>query len=351
MNQSSNAGGHMQHGKRRSMRPMLTTAILIIVVIAIVAYLALSWHGVTTVTSSQTLSVMKGQSAYFKLKNSSDLYSLYLKNTSSAYATIYVSKVPVLTTPIVSFELVSGQSANISADGSSQNADLEVELISGNATGARIGLIPIPSIFAIKTSAGVQITRPASFYTINNATSPPVTPTPTNTTKNTTKTTTNSTSTPPPPPPKPTTTPLQNISTVLNATYIGALMKNYKALYIQDTACTSQAYGTALQVYANQAPIGPSDFTNASERTPTNLIVNASQSGASSYFVTYTVATPNNGFPKPSVTFNFSSTSGVVTNIVFTGIYLDLNYTSLENAYNFQKGIGGSCGAYIPYIP
>lgn len=338
--------GHFHH-RHRNLASIITVVVIVILVAAAAGYLALNWHGVPTVTSNQSFSVPSGQSVYFKLPGSSYTYALYVKNSTGAYSTIYVSKVPVLTSPIITFVLVNGESANISASGSSQNANIEVKLVSSTSKEANIKLIPIPSLFTIKVSSLVQVRNPASFYAANNSTPITIPLPPANTTNSTKKnTTTNKTTVTPPP--KVVATPLENISTVLNTTYIGTLMKNYKALYLQDTSCTSQTYGTDIQVYAQQQPVGPFDFANASAVTPTNLLVNVTARSKTNYYVTYTPVTPIPTFPGPAVTFNFDSASGVVTNITFSGIYLDQNYTTLNKNYEFQDGIGNNCGAYVP---
>jgi|GEM_PF-1555684 hypothetical protein len=357
---------HIHHHRHGNHAPIITAAAIVILIAVAIGYLALTWHGTPTVTTNQSFSVQNGQSIYFRLKNNPDTFALFLQNSSNSYSIIYVSKVPVLTSPIITFGLASSQSVNISAEGSSQNADLQVKLISSTNKSATIELISIPSIFTIKLSSGIQVRNPASFYTPNNATQPivitqspavqnktsnkttatvttPVTP------KNTTTTPKNVTTTPQQP--KVSGNSIKNISSILNATYIGTLMNEYKTLYNKDKACDSQTYGTDLQTNDHYAPIGPFDYANASASTPTDVTVNATMLSKTNYAVRYYIVTPSAVFTKPSVAFNLSTSSGVVTNIVFAGAYLDQNYTSLNQVYNFQNGIANDCGAYIPYVP
>ncbi len=342
------------HHRRRHLGPALKTAALIVAIVLIISFLALQWHGIPTLTSNQTFSVLNGQSVYFKLKGSSDTYTLFLENSSSAYAIIYISKVPVLTNPIVTFGLVDGQSVNISSSGSSV-ANLQARLLSSTTKSASIELTSIPSLFTIAPSSGIVVRNPASFYSSSNLTAQQVVPPPATTTSgssnktkatatNTTKTAANTTTTQKSSAPS----ALENASSILNSTYIGTLMNEYNALYIKDRACTSQVYGTDLQTYAHQAPVGPFDFANASSTTPTGLAVNATTLGKNNYRITYSAQTPSTFYSGIAVSFNLSTITGVVTGLAFKGVYLDQNYTSLNNNYEFQNGISGACGAYIP---
>lgn len=344
------------HHRRGHIGRLVRDAAIVIIIVAIIAYVALSWHGIPTITTNKTLTVLSGQSVYFKIKGNANTFALLLKNTSSAYGVVYISQVPVLTNPIVAFGLVNGQSVNVSTGGST-TADIEVKLVSASTKNATLKLLVIPSLFTIQTSPGVQVRYPASFYA--NSTSPPpiiITPPPTvvqNTTKPSSKPNTSTVTTPPPP--TSTSTPLENISTILNTTYLATLMNNYKALYVEDRACTPSNYNTTFLAYrsqipgaAGQQPIGPFDFANASQVTPTNVAVSVTQQGKGLYAVTYSVTTPLASFSGPVITFNITSTTGTITNPAFKGLFAGANYTDLENAYSFQNSIGGTCGAYIP---
>lgn len=346
------------HGPKRrsSIGSWAKPLVFIVIIIAILAYLAATWHGVSTISGNQTLSLQNNQSAYFLLKSGGDKYAIYLKNLSSGYAEFYVSETPIPTNPVDEFALSNGESVNISTNGTS-NANLHIRLVKSTNSSATVELTPIPSIFSAKVSPGVAVRNPYSLYSSSNQTiviTPPPSPPPktTNTTtKNstTTKTTQNTTKTVAP-------TPYENISNILNTTYMGTLMNNYKALYQKDSQCTVSVYNTTFLVYENQIsgvpaasqPVGPFDYANASQGVPTNININVSQSSKTLYMVNYTAITPSKSLTGIVVSMNLNSSTGVLTNVKFEGLYLGQNYTTLKSTYTFQNNINTDCGTYIP---
>ena len=360
MEEGSGIHVHAHRGRRF---PLTKAAAVIAIAAVIVAVVALGLQGVPTVTSGTTLHIREGQSAYFKLAGNGNTYVIYLENSTVPYSVIYVSEVPVLVHRMVAFGLAPGQSVNISTSGSA-TADLQVKLMSSASSNASVKLLSIPDLFTIKASPGIEVRYPASFYS-SSSTPPPIIITPPAVAQNTTstqsnnatsgKTSSQSTTPTTAPAPTSTTTPLENISAILNTTYMGVLMNNYEALYSKDTACNVNEYNTTFIAYRNQIPgasgqlpVGIFDFANASRVTPTGVTVSATQQGKGLYAVTYSVNTPSAEFSGPIATFNISGVSGVLTNVKFKGLFYGENYTTLNTAYKFQAGITGTCGAYIP---
>ena len=345
--------GMKPHGKSKTGKTVTTIA-LVVVVIGIIAYLAFFWHGVPVVSSNQTISLALGKSSYFKLKGQPATFVMFLENSSPSYATIYVSGVPVLTSPVSEFTVYNGFQVNMSTSLSSI-ANLAVKLVYSGNTTSEVELIPIPLVYKIKTSPSITISNPASFY--SGTAIPPQQPAPVPISSGASSRTPGKNSSSQTSSPKPTTTssagslvktPLENISSILNYTYIGSLMGNYSALYSSDKACTVSEYNTSLLDFAHQSPTGPLDFKNATASTPTGLIANATAIGNNNYVVTYSQIIPNHVSPSVAVSFNLDSSTATVTNLKFSGIYQGLNYTSILKNYQYQKGLGGSCGAYMP---
>ena len=335
--------------RRRDTGSMIKTGVLVVIVILMVAYLALTWHGTTSISNNKTITLAPGQSYYFSIKGSSDQFTIFLENESNLYATIYVSKVPVLTSPIDAFALASGQSANISTYGNSGVANMQVKLLAVSSTSSEIELLTIPIQFRVKVSGSVEVRNPASFYSPSNYTPPVTTPVTTpNSTTNATKKTTNSTKTnsTTTPPPKSTSTPLENISVILNTTYVHGLMSNYSALYVKDRACTQPLYNQTLVSLG----YSPSNFpySAAYDNTPTGLTVSAVAFNKTKYGIVYNATLPVSPGTQTVATFNLT-TSGVLTNLRFSGVdWSGQNYTAVKNIYNTASGIAGVCGAYAP---
>ena len=341
--------------------PLIRNALIIVLVAGIAAYFITSQHSIVSLSASNyTARLSSGQSLYFTTGNGKSTYALYLENTSTQSAGFYLSMVPVLTNPITVFSLQPKSELNISAN-LTGNADLRITLDSSNAKNSTITLIGIPSQFAVKQSPGIVSRQPAPLYSYSNSTQPNLqanqslpatqsnttakttpTPPPSNTVSNTTTT-------------KPSVqSPLDNVSSLLNTTYVGSLMKKYAALYSKDTACTPSTYNTTFMAYrtqfgaGGQNPVGAFDFANLSKATPTGVNVTASYLGKNNYLISYLLKVPSAQSPATALTLNLNSSSGVITNLKFQGLYADLNYSSLDNAYTFQSSISGSCGALIP---
>ncbi len=365
MYEDQKTSSRMQQGikphRKSNTGKMATTAALVIVVIAIIAYLAFSWHGVPIVSSNQTISLALGKSSYFKLKGQPATFAMFLENSSPSYATIYVSEVPVLTSSVSEFTVYNGSQANISTS-LSPTADLAVKLVSSGNTTSKVELIPIPAVYKIRTSPSIVISNPASFYsgtvtqtpqpsTASSSSSSGTSSQPSGKTAGSSQTSSQSSSSNPPPTSTsaaPVKTPLENISSILNYTYIGSLMNNYSTLYTYDKACTAPEYNTSFLEFVHQSPIGSSDFRNATTMTPTGLVANATAKGNNNYAVTYSPIVSDPSTRGVAVSFNLDSSTAAVTNLKFSGIYQTLNYTSVLANYRYQKGISGSCGAYIP---
>ncbi len=353
-------------GSGRNMRLVLTArniAVIAIVVIAIAVLLDLASnpHGTPVLNSNRTFTITNGQSAYFEIGGSKGRFALLLKNTTSTYSVVYISRVPVLINPITVFGISKGQSVNISTAGTGV-ADVQVKLISSSSRNATLELVPIPSLFAIKPSPGVEIMSPASLYSNSTvATNSIIVPTvPQNANSAVQNSSSNAivvqpTTSPAPPPSHPGSTPLENISVLLNTTYIATLMNNLNALYVQDQACTASGYNTTFLAYrsqipgaAGEQPVGSFDFANQSMVTPRSVSVSATQQGRNLYAVAYSVVARSSQTSGRVVSFNFTGDSGVVTNLKFQGIFYGENYTDVNSAYAFQRSISGNCGAYIP---
>lgn len=333
--------------RHRGISSKAKTAVLVIIVILIIAYLALTWHGTAYISTNKTITLAPGQSYYFGIKGSSGQFTIFLDNESGSHAIFYVSKVPVLTSPISAFAIAPSQSANISTYGNSGAANLQVRLIALSSKASYVELLTLPPQYGVKVSSGVEVRNPASFYSPSNYTQPATTPvttpnTTTNSSKTTTKTNTTTTT-----PPKSTSTPLENISTILNTTYVYTLMNKFNTLYVKDRACTPALYNQTLVSLG----YSPSDFpyTAAYDGTPSGLTVSAVAYNKTKYEIIYNATFPVAPVTQKVAAFNLT-TSGVLTNLEFSSssVYQGQNYTSLDNIYGIQNGIAGDCGAYAP---
>lgn len=339
------------HRHKRMAKPLI--AIIIIIIVIGIIYFSISGNNVIVVSGNRNISLALMHGAYFKLSGNSTLLAIYLKNSSNNTSTFYIARTPILSGEIVVFNLTRGHSINVSTSLSqSGTADIEVMLLANTNSTAIIQLIPIPRSLALRQSGGIKLLSPYSLGSggINSSGSSITT---TQTTSNTpTNTVKQNTTTPPLPPPQNTTKnqgpSLQSIATIANGTKYGTLMVNYNVLYKKGTQCLPSVYNSTLIGVAHQQPVGPHTFQNVSATTPTYVNTTVTKVSGSTYYVNYTAVTPTTSLNKVSLSLTVNSSSSAVLNVLFKGIFLGSNYTTVNNAYNIQSGIYNNCAVYIP---
>ena len=336
------------HGfnKRNNKNKFIIPAIIVIVLAAI---FLLTFNGVTTITQSQSFTLSQGKSMQFKLQSSS-VFSIYLSSSSSQSASISVSQSPVLSSPIISLIAIKGSTYNISTYGSN-NANLQIKFMNGNATTSIFLLTPVPSGLSIPVSSSVNINEPSQLpLNISNEkyTTIETTTVNNNTSKNNTTvkvTTSQSTATT-------TTAPTQisqSIITDASNSYIGTLVSNLNVLYAEENQCTSTLYNQTLSSYAHQSAVGPFSYSNVTLVTPTDINSTITGPFSYGYLVVYSSKSHSKETTGPAISMEINGSSGTASNIKFSGIFLGQNYTDIENSYNFQNSIGNACAAYIPH--
>lgn len=339
------------HHARRS-SPVKWIVIVIVVLLVIYGVFSLLQPGVTSITAAKTLSLSVNQTLFFRINNGGAA-AIRLVNVTANHAIFYVTSLPVLYNPVVVVSLAAASSANISSN-ATQSANMNLELVSSSASGATIIVTPWPT--SVKTSSDISLITPVSFTLSGSAaTTTATTTTVTLTTTVSGSGTSTATTTAAITTTKVTTTvaavpaSFQQALTLLNQTNIGMLMINYKALYIKDAACTSNVYNATYHYYYTGAIPGPESFENVSAETPTNININETEgTAANSVIVTYVAVTPSASWSGPAVKAVLNTGATVaLKNVTYTGIYTGLNYTTLSDAYNFQSGVSGACGAYI----
>ena len=323
------------HGKNWIGAKSAAAVVVVVIIIAAAFFLNSGAHA-RTISSSTPFVLRTGGTAYFSISGQKQAFSIFLKNASESGAEVYMSGYPVLEWPILEVYLTKAEEANVSLWNTGP-ADLQIKLVSSNATGASLIMTPVPATFSIKPSPGIKAVNPSQLYGQNAAQQTTISA---NSTAYTTPISTAVSTV--------TTTVQQSSGSaafgLANNTYIGTLMAKYKQMYIKDTACTPSVYNSTLITYAKQSPVGPLSFYNVSRQTPGNLNVSASGT-ASGYRLTYTTISPSE--TSTAVTM-YITASGSIINVTYGGIFTGMNYSQLSSSYIFQSGIGNDCGAYIP---
>ncbi|MEM0200840.1 MAG: hypothetical protein QXD23_00335 [Candidatus Micrarchaeaceae archaeon] len=336
---------HKTHGFQRKRSPT-TLIIAAIIIIAIAVVVLLSLGGVNKISSSQTFTIKQGSSLQFTLPSSQSTFSIYLNNATTSSAGLLVSQSPVLSSTIVSFLINNGSTLNISTEGLS-TANLQIKLLSSNSTYAKLQLTPVPSGLTIPTSSFVINSQPSPIpkssitpaqSTISTTTSIQSSTAPKTSQQSTVPTTT-------------TTTPSisQSIITEANNSYIGTLVANLNILYAEESQCTSSIYNQTFISYVHQQPIGPFSYQNVSTVTPKSILTKITGPFSYGYLVNYTSNSDSKLTSGLAISMELNSTTGVISNVKFSGIFEGQNYTDIHNSYTFQSGIGNSCAALIPY--
>jgi hypothetical protein len=323
---------------RGGIKKILYIIIILLAIAVIATYFANTSNAVQTLSSTQQFTLSKNQTLYFKLADDSNTYAIFLNSVSNSSATFYLTATPINVKPTQIINLNKFETVNASGI-DSQNANMQIKLISSNNTYAVISLMPVPVDLSIKTqpesllgggqTQAISTTIPQSAS--SNATS-----------KSTTSTSTTLQTT------IPTTAqsiPVESIEAIVNATSEGQLMSNYNTLYINDRTCSPSVYNSTFRIYEHSAPTGPFTFQNVSVITPLNYNQQIASLGSDLYNVTYISIVPESSFDAKILVVTVNTSSLNVQSYKF---FQGVNYTSLNNAYQFQASIGNNCGAYMP---
>ncbi len=315
-------------------------AVVIILLFAAIAILALSSNGaISTGTASHSIGI--GSTLRFYLSNGT-VFSVFLGNSSSQNAEIYLSPYPVLTNPITKITGSAGQVFNLSISGSG-TADINLKIISTNGTGATVGVIQLPSGLTIRESSLASVVVPASLPASGaSAQYASTTTVPVNATTSVTTTANNT---------KATTTIVQasqipqTIINLADTSNEGVLMKNLSALYAEEPGCTESIYNQTIRSLS-QVPSGPLSYENVTKMTPTSTNTTITQLPSGLYRVNYSVTVPTKSFSGTVISM-YMDASGNISNLQFLGIFKDQNYTTVYNAYKTQSAVGNVCAAYV----
>ncbi len=334
---------HGLHGHRRNMHALRNAAVVAVIVLLFIgiAVLAFSSGGALSISGSATHSIDTGSTLRF-YTDSGAVFSVFLGNSSTQSAILYVSPSPVLTNPITRITGTAGESFNISVSGNAI-ADINIRIVSSNDTGASILLTQLPSGLSIPESRLVTIVVPAALptsgssaqyvatTTVSNA---PTTTVPSTNTTHSTTTIQQSSQIP------------QTIVNLAAATNEGVLMKNLETLYAQEPQCTEPIYNQTVRTFMSTSPTGPFSYANVTASTPssTNTVITLLPSGL--YQVNYSVTVPTKSLSGTVISMSMDD-SGNISGLTFLGIFKGLNYTAVESAYKTQSAVGNACAAYV----
>ncbi len=335
---------HSLHRRSRNHYKLLI-GILVLLFIAI-GVVAFSANGAPAITSATSFVIGQGSSTNFMVQNSSRVYTLFVRNATAVSATLYVSAFPILANPILSITGYTGAAYNISTAGTG-NANINVRIVTSNSTAVKVQLTPIPLGLSIPSSSYAVVINPSPLPVSGSqtaaATTVSTTTAPTTTISSSGSSTVTSTAT---------TTVAQTqvpaaIISAANSTYLGALMNNLNVLYKKASACTPSIYNQTFKAYlGGQSPVPPLDYFNVTLMTPTSYNSTITALSSTSYVVKYAVTTPAPSTSGTVIVYNMSS-SGVVTNVKFAGLFTGENYTDIDNGYKSQAAIQNPCSALI----
>ncbi len=342
----ASAPGNSAPGKKKGQSRMSLIAVAVVVIIILAAaYSLLSAGGSSaiTLTTNKTLSLSPNQTILIESGSSSSPAAIQMANYSGGSYTFLITKAPVLANPVYMFTLTQGQVVNLSYSGSS-TADLQAKLISGSNTVAMVEFIPIPASFGVRATTLATLNSGGSGQQTTASTTVAATTTASATTSAGTATT------------SATTTVAQNTGSYTNAqvlasanlTQDGLLMKNFKALYNKDQACTSPTYNATYFAQLHSNATAPNDYPNVTRATPYDINETISYISGSTYYVNYSTVSHLSATAGPALSLEINAQSGQTVAATFKGLYQGSTYSSLESTYLTQSGISGNCGAYIP---
>ncbi|MDE1869714.1 MAG: hypothetical protein KGH71_01870 [Candidatus Micrarchaeota archaeon] len=339
-----------RQGNRSPSKIRLYALIAIVVVVA--AYFVFAGSSISHISATQSFTVPTNGTIYFTLPNNTNIYSLFVKSSSNASATLYVSGMPILVRPIMVLLLSSGEGENLSSS-SGSSANINIVLESSTPGQAKLTLTPLPASLGIRVSPSVGVINPSVILqggTVSSAaTTTTVTTSVTTTVSGSHTTVTTSIAT------TATTTVASSIPTAqvmayANATALGALAKNLKTLYVNGQSCTPAQYNATYQAKFGSQPTGPNAYSSIVTFTPTNLNFAIQQVDTSLYNVTYTLVAPDPRVSGAVLRLEINNANGALVTSTFLpgGPWSDLTTELLTANYNFAAGIGNNCGILLP---
>ncbi|MGC8675960.1 MAG: hypothetical protein ACP5T3_00375 [Candidatus Micrarchaeia archaeon] len=312
-----------------------TFVAIIAIIIAAIALAALPHESQTFLGSAKSILLKTPSAELLKMQNSST-FAIFVASSNSTGATVYVSQLPLLVGYASKVTLMRGASANVSTSASG-NADLNIRLVSSNASHAKLLLTPLSLVLGIRPSAGIKLIGPAS---ISAPSGLKIIAISTTTTTSSTTSTINQTS----------VLLGQALAYANTKTAEGILMNDYKALYEKDAVCNETIYNATYQRYYNAVPSGAVSFANVSKETPINVTAKAAMKIGDLVFVNYTPVFRSGIAQEPMLSLLLNMSANAVTPIVevtYEGILKYATYAELNSTYAFQSGISNYCGAYV----
>lgn len=324
------------------LKPKTVVYALIVVVIVVALYLALSGSHGSVISSNMTVTLSANKSVDFSVSGLGGSYSLFLASSTNSLATFYISKLPALTNPIITFGLAKGGSANVSLNGSSY-AHLQVKLLSDSQNQAEVELVRIPVGFDVLQSASVRSFTPTVMVSGTGSTNVVYTTTVNSSSGSSVSTTTTLTTT------QTTTVKSTGFTTAqvleaANKTTLGNLMVMYNAMYKRAQSCTPGLYNSTFIYKYGHGAVGSYDYYNASLNTPTGFEINTSEVSVDEYDISYTALIPTGN--RLSLVMLVNVSSGAQISYQASGIFLDQNYTTMSESF-VSVNSTNDCDPYV----
>ena len=322
-------------------RPMTKLyALIAIIVVAIVLYLFLSGSKTSVLSSNTTFTLAPNKSVNFGVSDLKGSYSLFLVSSTSSAATFYISELPALTNPVSEFSLAKGQSVNVSLNGTSY-AHLQVKLLSVSQSQAAVELLRIPLGFGVLQSASVHSFAPTVIVSgTSNAISSTTTVSSNSTVKSTTTSAVTQTTTV-----SSTGFTKAQVLTSANKTALGNILVMYDGMYAREPSCTPALYNSTFISKYGYAPTGALDYHNTSINSPTGFNINDTEVSTDEYDVTYTAIIPAGN--QLSVVMLVNASSNAQISYQTSGIFKDLNFTTMSEDFVAANSISNGCAAYV----
>jgi len=316
-----------------------------VVIAIIILYALYSWISsalsISGLGSGGTLTFTSSQSL-FTLGNIE--YSAHLLKTSvsGGYAQVAITRLPAFINSQYYAYLYLYNSTYIATSG--PNSDVKLYLTALTNTSATVAVSAVPAGSATPpTQSRIQIvsTGLVSPGTAANGTLIAITTTSSVASTTTIAATTTVAS-------KNTTEQLQAYA-ILQKNGIDGLMKNFSRLYSNASSCGAVSYNTTYNTYSHTFPTGAATYSNVSKLVPDGINLTFTKVSDTSYIATYNaVYAPGQAFKTgPAVIVNINLTASAVTGTVFTGLFKDDSYATVQSIYTSANKLGMPCGVLV----
>jgi hypothetical protein len=329
---------HARRQKRERLRiNYRIAAVIAILIVAAVAFFALSNLGVVYLGTQKTVT-LNASATLVHMGSVGFTVSLASYNTTAAH--IRLARTPIFLNPTLDVTLYPNSTTHVNLGTRYSDLGVKLENIGNNIVtidlimiNASLSLAPDSSLIKTVNNnvyGGGGSTSIGTFNYTNLTTSVAITQT---TSASTTSIAQNATQ--------------ASIMSAVRKSVYYPIMLNYTVLYANTRNCTPSLYNSTYLLHNGVAPAGADTYTNVSKVVPHSLTFSISKINGDRYDATYTTHSNFTGSNGPAIIIAVNATNSGIINSTVIGAFRGMSVAQIASGYNAAVAIGNACGVYI----